>query len=122
MPSTVDRFYAAVTVLAGEGRMKQRLLKAYSDNLTDVDEDDLPVTVREPFADLRRRMREVPPLNGESYVCASIRKMSKRDASDCASVIVDIYGQVLKQPTTLTLPTNKEEQADVPAFLVKTAS
>ena len=122
MSSTVDRFFAAVTVLSGEGRMKQRLLKAFSDNLSDVDDDELPVAAREPFADLRRRMREVPPQNGESRVCASVRKMSTRDASECAAVIVDVYGELLKQPAALSLPAKQDETADVPPFLVKTAS
>jgi len=122
MTSTVDHFYAAVTVLSGEGRMKQRLLKAYTDNLSGIDEDDLPVAVREPFTDLRRRLRKVPPLNGETRVRASVRKMSKRDASECASVIVDIYRQILKQPAAVNLPANQDEPGDVPPFLVKSAS
>lgn len=122
MPTTVDRFFAAVAVLAGEGRIKQRLLKAFTENLKDIDEDDLPVASREPFADLRRRLTEVPPQSSESRVCASIRKMSKRDASECAAVVLDIYAELSKQPVTVALPTLAEDQVDVPAFLVKSAS
>ena len=122
MPSTVDRFYAAVAVLAGEGRMKQRLLKAFTENLNDVDQDDLPVAVREPFADLWRRLHQVPPQNGESRVCASIRKMSTRDASDCAAVLLDVYSELVKQPVAVGILAPTEEPVEVPAFLVKSAS
>ncbi|MEO1204299.1 MAG: hypothetical protein AAFX10_16465 [Pseudomonadota bacterium] len=122
MPSIVDRFYAAVTVLAGEGRMKHRLLKAYTENLGDIDEDELPVAVREPFADLRSRMRAVAPLHTESRVYASVRKMSKRDAGECSSVVLDIYNELMQQPAAVPVPTPVEDAAEVPAFLVKSAS
>ena len=122
MPSTVDRFYAAVSVLAGEGRMKQRLLKAYTENLGDIDEDELPVAVREPFADLRSRMRAVDPLHTESRVYASVRKMSRRDASECSSIVLDIYNELMQQPAAVGVPTPVEDSTDVPAFLVKSAS
>ena len=35
MINHVDRFQAAVTVLAGNGHIKQRLIKAYDENLVD---------------------------------------------------------------------------------------
>ena len=122
MPSTIDRFRTAVTILAGEGRMKQRLHKAFSENLSDVDGDELPIAVREPFADLGRRMREVEPLNGEGRVTASVRKMSKRDASECAAIVLDIYEQLLAMPAAIAVPTAVEDATDAPAFLVKSVS
>jgi hypothetical protein len=122
MSSTVDRFYAAVTVLAGEGRIKQRLLKAYTENLRDIDEDDLPVAVREVFTDLRSRMRAVAPLPAESRVHASVRKMSMRDAGECSAVVLKIYNELMKQPAAVPVPTAVEGSVEVPAFLVKSAS
>ena len=121
MPSTVDRFRAAISVLAGEGRMKQRLLKAFSENIADVDIDDVPVAAREPFADLCRRLRQVEPLNGEGRITASIRKMSRRDASECSAMVLEIYEELLKQPAAVDLAA-ADEAASVPAFLVKSAS
>ena len=38
----VDRFFAAVSVLAGHGHIKQRLIKAYEDHLDEISEDELP--------------------------------------------------------------------------------
>ena len=49
----VDRFYAAVSVLAGDGHIKQRLIKAYRDNLDDIVEADLPRELKRSFQDLR---------------------------------------------------------------------
>ena len=122
MSSTVDRFHAAVTVLAGEGRMKKRLLKAYTENLGDIDQDDLPIAAREPFADLQSRMRAVAPLHTESRVYASVRKMSKRDASQCSAIVLDIYSELVRQPAAVGVPTPVEDAADIPAFLVKSVS
>ena len=121
MPSSVDRFRDAVIVLAGEGRMKQRLIKAFSENLSTIDPDELPVASQEPFADLAKRLRQVEPLNGEGRVTASVIKMSKRDASECASLVLDIYEELLKQPQAKGMPA-ADDVASVPAFLVKTAS
>ena len=81
MTNHVDRFHAALTILAGHGHIKQRLMKAYEDYLDDIDEEELPIATKQAFADLRRSVHCVSPLNGESAVCASVRKMSPEDAS-----------------------------------------
>ena len=64
MTNHVERFHAALTVLAGHGHIKQRLIKAYEDNIVDINEDELPVALKQSFADLRRQMYGVTPLNG----------------------------------------------------------
>jgi len=94
MMNHVDRFHTALTVLAGHGHIKQRLIKAYEDNLVAINEDELPILLRQPFADLRRQMHGVTPLNGEGPICASVRKMSFDDASDCAALVVSMYGTI----------------------------
>ena len=76
MTNHVERFHAALTVLAGHGHIKQRLIKAYEENLVDINDDELPITLKQPFADLRLQMHSVSPLNGEGPICASVRKMS----------------------------------------------
>ncbi|MBT8091856.1 MAG: hypothetical protein KJN77_02395 [Gammaproteobacteria bacterium] len=121
MTNQVDRFYAALTVLAGHGHIKQRLIKAFDDCLSDVDEDELPIAMKQPFADLRRTMQRVAPLNGEGAVCASVRKMSPEDASSCASQIVALYGELSRgrDADDLNRPLGDEKQAHVPPFLVK---
>ena len=119
----VDRFYAAVATLAGDGHIKQRLIRAYQDNLAEIEDDDLPVDLKEPFADLKKRMYCVAPLNGEGPVKASVRKMSVTEASDCSKSIVSLYSEVLKRADDIQepLPLDTEEPR-VPPFLVKSVS
>ena len=119
----VDRFYAAVSVLAGDGHIKQRLMRAYQENLDDIGEDELPRGIKQTFAKLKSRMHRVDPHNGEGPICASVRKMSIDEASACAASVVSLYGKVLREAENLQdpLPLN-ENHENVPAFLVKSAS
>ena len=119
----VDRFYAAVSVLAGDGHIKQRLMRAYQDNLDEISEEELPVELKAPFAKLRSRMHRVAPLNGEGPICASVRKMSVDEASDCAVSVVSLYGEVLRQSENLQDPLPLQDKTQkVPPFLVKSVS
>ncbi len=117
----VDRFFAAVSVLAGHGHIKQRLIKAYEDNLVDISEDELPKSVKQTFSDLKHQMYRVSPLNGEGAICASVRKMSVYEASDCAASVVALYGEMasLQDGKGRPLPLDKSERVGVPPFLVK---
>ncbi|MGI9248814.1 MAG: hypothetical protein ACR2QI_07335 [Woeseiaceae bacterium] len=121
MNNHVDRLNAALIVLAGHGHIKQRLIKAYEDHLADIDEDELPVTMKQAFADFRHMMHRVLPLNGEGPVCASVRKMSVDEASDCAAQVVDFYGEIarLRDDVAGTLPLDESASVRVPPFLVK---
>lgn len=121
MTNNVARFYAALTVLAGHGHIKQRLIKAYEEHLDDIDEDELPVAMKQAFADLRQSMHQVAPLRGESAVCASVRKMSPEDASECASRVVALFGELtrLGDDTPVSLPLSDGETPRVPPFLIK---
>ena len=119
----VDRFYAAVSILAGDGHIKQRLMRAYQDNLDEISEEDLPVDLKEPFVRLKSRMHRVAPLNGEGPIRASVRKMSVQQASDCAVSVVSLYGEIVRQSENLQdpLPLHGETRK-VPPFLVKSVS
>ena len=121
MTDHVDRFHAALIVLVGHGHIKQRLIKAFEDNLAEIHEDELPIAMRQPFADLRHEMIRVSPLNGEGAICASVRKMSLDQASECAGRIVTLYGDLTRQRDDLQvkLPLNEAEETHVPPFLVK---
>ena len=119
----VDRFYAAVSVLAGDGHIKQRLMRAYQDNLDDILEEELPRPLKKSFSKLKTRMHRVAPLNGEGPICASVRKMSVHEASDCAVSVVSLYGDILRQEGDLQDPLPlQEDQDSVPPFLVKSIS
>lgn len=121
MTHPVNRFYRAVKVLAGHGHIKQRLIKAYQDNLDDIDEDELPVAIKQAFSDLRQSMYRVTPLKGESPVCASVRKMSPDDASECAAHVLALFSELSRLPDehTVALRRGDEEPVRVPPFLVK---
>jgi hypothetical protein len=121
MTDHLDRFHAALTVLAGHGHIKQRLIKAYEENLVEIHEDELPVAMKQPFVDLRVEMHRVSPLNGEGPICASVRKMSLNEASECAGRIVTLYGEMarLRDEPQASLPLHDGEEVRVPPFLVK---
>jgi hypothetical protein len=118
----VDRFFDAVTVLAGHGHVKQRLIRAYEENLADINDDELPIAVKQPFADLKQQLYRVTPLNGEAPVCASVRKMSAGEAGECAIAIVTLYREMLagrQSQGENVVPLDTEELSPVPPFLVK---
>ena len=121
MSKYVHRFYTAVSVLAGNGHIKQRLVRAYEDNLAFIDDDDMPQALRPSFADLRRQMNHVAPLNGEGPICASVRKMSIDEADNCAYRIVDLYGDMLRivDNAQEVLPVVLEDKTTVTPVLVK---
>ena len=117
----VDCFFAAVSVLAGHGHIKQRLIKAYEDNLVEVTEDELPIDLKEQFTDIKQQMYRVQPLNGEGPICASVRKMSIDEASECASTILSLYDQMARRTETgeVVMAAEEQELVPVPPFLVK---
>lgn len=121
MTDHLDRFHAALTVLAGHGHIKQRLIKAFEDNLVDIHEDELPIAMKQSFADLRHDMHRVTPLNGEGPICASVRKMSLDEASEIAGRIVSLYGEIARRRDDLqtSLPLTEADETRVPPFLVK---
>ena len=121
MTDHLDRFHAALTVLAGHGHIKQRLIRAYEENLVEIHEDELPIAMKQSFADLRQEMHRVTPLNGEGPICASVRKMSLTEASECAARIVTLYGEIarLRDDLQTSLPLSDGDEVRVPPFLIK---
>ena len=121
MTNHVDRFHAALTVLAGHGHIKQRLMRAYEDHLVEIPEDELPIAMRQGFADLRREMHCVSPANGEGPICASVRKMSVQEASEAATTIVTLFRDVVRMAddTQTDLPLTDADETRVPPFLIK---
>jgi hypothetical protein len=117
----VDHFFAAVSVLAGHGHIKQRLMKAYEDHLSEINEDELPIAAKQAFADLKHQMYRVTPLKGESPISASVRKMSVREASECAASVVTVYGEIVhyRDGAQHSLPLDRQDMVGVPPFLVK---
>ncbi len=122
MSDHVNRFYAALLVLAGHGRIKQRLVKAYEENLAIIEDEDLPIAVKQSFADLRQMMSRVDPvIKREGRIRASVRKMSAADADECAHKMIDLYGDMIRYSDNAQQPLSMQigDQPAVPPFLVK---
>jgi hypothetical protein len=121
MSDHVDRFLTAVSVMTGNGNIKQRLVQAYEDNLQGIECDDLPVAARQSYADLRAMLQSVSPLNGEGAVRATVRKMSANDAEQCARLMVQLLAEVIRYSDSIQkrLPLQTDERPLVPPFLVK---
>jgi hypothetical protein len=120
MTNPVDRFYSAVSVLAGDGHVKQRLADAYTRRLAGMHGSELPSPLQERLADLRRRMHSVAPQNGEGPVQASVRKMSGSDAAECAVSVLDLYRDLLRHGGKA--PRVEVEREEALPFLVKKLS
>lgn len=119
----LEDFFTAVSVLVGHGHIKQRLISAYEDNLESIDEDYLPIPLKQSFADLRHLMHCVTPVDGEGPICASVRKMSVDEANRCAQIMVDIYGDMIRHShsSQTSLPLQTDERPAVPPVLVKSS-
>ncbi len=120
----VDRFDAAVRILAGDGNVKDRLQRAFEENLDAITDDELPTPLKAEFSALRSRMTRVQPHGGEGAICASVRKMSAKEASTCAVSVVALYGEMLRGTVleTAMVAADDDIAEIVPAFLVKSVS
>ena len=119
MSNHVNRFYAAVLVLAGHGYIKQRLVKAYEENLAIIKDEELPIAVRQSFADLKHMMSRVNPVRREGPIRASVRKMSAAEADECAYKMIDLYRDMIRYSDNAQQPLPIGDQPAVPPFLVK---
>ena len=121
MANYLNRFHAALLVLAGHGHVKQRLIKAFEEHLNDIHEDELPVELRRSFADLWQEVHRVSPLNGEGHICASVRKMSLEQAGECAGRVVTLCGELVRHEDLAQpgMAKGVEAEKHVPPFLVK---
>jgi hypothetical protein len=124
MSNHIDRFHAALLVVAGHGNIKQRLTVAFEEHLSLVEDEELPVAVREDFAELKSLVTGVEPLNGEGRIRATVRKMSVPEADRCAHSLVELYGRVIRlgDREDEVVPLNIGEPTGIPAFLLKSAS
>ncbi len=92
MSAAWESLHLAARELASEAPIKERLKKAFSKHLEHLDAEQLPRELRQRFRELHAQMTCVPPLRGESAVCATVRKMSNDEAGECARSIIDLLG------------------------------
>lgn len=117
----VDRLIAAVSRMAGNGQVKQRLVEAYEEHLQSIDADELPASARPLFWELRTMMQSVAPLNGEGPIRATVRKMSIHETDRAARLMVEVLTEVVRASDSerRSEPAEAEVRHVVPPFLVK---
>lgn len=116
----VDRLMAAVSTMAGNGQVKQRLVEAYEQNLQAIDAVELPAAARPLFRELQGMMQSVAPLNGEGPIRATVRKMSIHDTDRCARLMVELLTEVVRASDSERRAAPVEDvRPVVPPFLVK---
>ncbi|MEX0976852.1 MAG: hypothetical protein WDZ50_07135 [Woeseia sp.] len=122
MSNPVEQIMTAVTVMAGNGQVKQRLITAYEESLRGINVDDLPAAARSLFKELRTLMERVAPLNGEGAMRATVRKMSVHDTARAARLMVELLAEAIRHSGSrqARLPLHIEERpVAVPGFLAK---
>jgi hypothetical protein len=110
----------AVTVLAGAGPVKQRLLDAYQRHLRNLDPAGLPRELRGTYTSLLDALQSAQRAGSLDAIAASVRKMSDMDAARHAQAIVQLFAG-LNEPHGQARPASPlravPDDDDIPAFL-----
>jgi hypothetical protein len=114
MTTAHGRLHAATLELTKSSAMKQRLTNAFSIFLKELDADELPTEMRPDFAALVAELESVRPLPGETAVQATVRKMSPEQAERLAARIVEIYGDLLRAPSSVTKLHPRDDKREKP--------
>lgn len=85
-----QHFAAATELLAGSGSVKDRLLAAYYNELSQLDVTSLPYELRGDYSLWYAKMHRERPLRGEDAVRATLRKISGAEADRLAQLLVRI--------------------------------
>jgi hypothetical protein len=112
MTTAHGRLQAATLELTRSSSLKQRLIASFSMFLKELDADELPSDLRSTFALLAADLESVPPLPGETAVQATVRKMSAEQAETFAARIVDLYGALLRAPSSVTKLQPRDEKRE----------
>src|SRR5262245_44560932 len=83
-----ESLHKATLELTKSSALKQRLTDAFTRHLLDLPPAEMPRELRADFEALCGRMTRIRPVNGETAVMATVRKMSMEEADACASGIV----------------------------------
>jgi hypothetical protein len=97
MSALLEQFEGAVRILIGDGPVKLRLVRAYSEYLEDLLDLELPVSGSE-LQELHAALHRVTPRGNETPVKASVQKMSADEAAWHAGTILRLYVELLAQP------------------------
>jgi hypothetical protein len=99
---------AAVLLLAGHGAIKDRFCAAFSDQLEDIEAEELPEDTQREFTDMVNAVHRARVLPGDSLVRASVRKLSNDEVQRYSALVVRIYTmQVQHQTASAAAPAFK---------------
>ena len=96
MISAWDCLHFATLELVRSTPIKQRIVTAYRQYLSQIPDEQLPLEIRDGYARVLQSLRGVQPLRGEDEITASVRKMSNSEADACASQIVTTFAQLCR--------------------------
>jgi hypothetical protein len=116
MSLPLERFQGAVQVLIGDGPVKLRLARAYSEYLENMLDLEVPVSAGDSLNELHEALHRVAPSGIETPVRASVQKMSSGEAAWHAGTILRLYVELLGQPRRVE-PLKVVETAPLPQFL-----
>jgi hypothetical protein len=94
MASLSERLEAAAIIIAGSEAIKDRLYRAWSLHLSDLQSRDFPRDLRDDFIAIQDALCRERALAGDTVLKASLRKLSSNEATRFATTIVRAYGQV----------------------------
>lgn len=97
MSAAWESLHHAALEFATADTIKQRLIKAFSCHLEDLDLENLPPDLRSDFKRITDRLTAVRPSRGETAIHATVRKMSNEDASACAQQILELMAILAEQ-------------------------
>jgi len=97
MSHLAERFAEAVRTLVSDGPIKQRLSRAFAENLEGLDQAELPLGLRLEFNDLKSALSRIAPAGNETRVRANVQKMSPSEAGHHATIIVKLYVELMGQ-------------------------
>lgn len=111
-----ESLYKATLELAKPSAQKQRLTDAFTRHLLDLPTHEMPGDLRQDFEALRLSMTRVPPLQGESAVTATVRKMSIGEADACAARIVALLDSLHRTMAAMSARAGGQSQGRAPSI------
>lgn len=92
------KFYMAVeTILTNSASLQERLSFAYLNYLIDIDENDLPLNIRQNFVDLMAGFIMIEPSLDKQRIEINVKKMLVWQASRLADKIIHIFGMIAEE-------------------------
>ena len=105
-----ESLHKATLELARPSALKQRLTDAFTRHLLNLPPHEMPGELRQDFEALRVSMTRVRPLQGESAVAATVRKMSIGEADACAARIVALLDSLHRTLAAAPVKANSQIQ------------